>query len=179
MHIPFVCKVRFQFLAPFPVDHLADPVVSSIILLLCQFAAIAYYVIDGFILLLFHSLRVFHTIIKLVVSHWSPSDNKSPRVSRTLLSILIDFNAMIWMVSILPLISVSLSLFSWVLVTLRCAPLTIGITVILMFHRFYSFLAMSKYLFIFSLSFIFAQWFANYYYYYYYYCFFESFSYQR
>ena len=49
MHIPFVGMVKFQFLAHFPVDHLAHPVVSSLVLLLCQFAAFAYYVIDGFI----------------------------------------------------------------------------------------------------------------------------------
>ena len=41
--------VKFKFLAHFPVDHLAHPVMSSLVLLLCQFAAFAYYVIDGFI----------------------------------------------------------------------------------------------------------------------------------
>ncbi len=30
-------------------DHLSDPVVFRLVLLLCQFAAFAYYVIDGFI----------------------------------------------------------------------------------------------------------------------------------
>ena len=49
MHIPFVSMVKFKFLAHLPVDHLAHPVVSSLILLLCQFAAFAYYVVDGFI----------------------------------------------------------------------------------------------------------------------------------
>ena len=49
MHIPFVGMVKFKFLAHFPVDHLAHPVVSSLVLLLSQFAAFAYYVIDGFI----------------------------------------------------------------------------------------------------------------------------------
>ena len=41
--------VKFKLLAYFPVDHLAHPVMSSLVLLLCQFAAFTYYVIDGFI----------------------------------------------------------------------------------------------------------------------------------
>ena len=49
VHIPFVGMVKFEFLAHLPVDHLANPVVSSLILLLCQFATFAHYVIDGFI----------------------------------------------------------------------------------------------------------------------------------
>ena len=49
VHIPFVRMVKFKFLAHFPVDHLTNPVMSSLVLLLCQFAASAYYVIDGFI----------------------------------------------------------------------------------------------------------------------------------
>ena len=49
MCIPFVGMVKFKFLAHFPVDNLAHPVVSNLVLLLCQFAAFAYYVIDGFI----------------------------------------------------------------------------------------------------------------------------------
>ncbi len=35
--------VNFKFLAHFLVDHLAYPVVSSLILLLCEFLAFAYY----------------------------------------------------------------------------------------------------------------------------------------
>ena len=35
VHIPFVGMVKFKFLAHFPVDHLAHPVVSSLVLLLC------------------------------------------------------------------------------------------------------------------------------------------------
>ncbi len=35
VHIPFVCMVESKFPAHFPVDHLADPVVSRLILLLC------------------------------------------------------------------------------------------------------------------------------------------------
>ena len=32
---PFVCMVRFQFLAHFAVDYFADPVMSILILFLC------------------------------------------------------------------------------------------------------------------------------------------------
>ena len=45
--------------------------------------------------------------------HWSLSDTKSPRFSRTLLSFLSDLNnAVAWMVSIVTSISNSSSLFS-------------------------------------------------------------------
>ena len=45
----FVCMVKFKFLAHLPVDHLAHPVASILIFLLFQFAAFAFYAIDGFI----------------------------------------------------------------------------------------------------------------------------------
>ena len=48
MHIPFVGMVKFKFLAHFSVDHLAHEVMSSLVPMY-QFAAFAYYVIDGFI----------------------------------------------------------------------------------------------------------------------------------
>ena len=35
VHIPFFCMVELKFPAHFPVDHLADPVVSRPVLLLC------------------------------------------------------------------------------------------------------------------------------------------------
>ena len=47
--IPFVPMVKFKCLAQLPVDHLAHPVISSFIILLCQFAAFAYLVIDRFV----------------------------------------------------------------------------------------------------------------------------------
>ena len=49
VHIPFVCMVKFKFLAHLPVDHFADPIMSSLIFLLLKFAAFAYYVICCFI----------------------------------------------------------------------------------------------------------------------------------
>ena len=53
VHIPFVRMVKFKFLTQLPVDHLAHPVGSSLILILCQFT--------GFIII--YSSRVFHISI--------------------------------------------------------------------------------------------------------------------
>ena len=35
VHIPFVRMIKLQFLTQFPMDHLAHPVVSSLLLFLC------------------------------------------------------------------------------------------------------------------------------------------------
>ena len=81
---------------------------------------------------------------------WSLSDSKSPQVSRTLLSILADLNnAVAWMVYTRPPTSKSSSTFNNPLVTVRKAPLTIGIIVTFMFHCFFNSLARSRYLKIF------------------------------
>ena len=69
-----------------------------------------------------------------MVSHWSLIDNKSPQVSRTLLSILADLNnAIVWMVSSSPLIFKSFSPCTNPLVTVPRAPIKIGIIVTFMF----------------------------------------------
>ena len=76
-----------------------------------------------------------------MVFHWSLSDSKSPQVSRTLLSILTDFsNVFVSIVSICPLISKSSSSCTKPLVTIPSVPITIGITIIFMFHDFCSLL---------------------------------------
>ena len=81
----------------------------------------------------------YHTSCELIVFHWSPSGSKFPQVSRTLLSILIDLNnAVIWMVSIRPLISNSFRTLTKPMGTVPSAPITIGTTVTLMFHSFYN-----------------------------------------
>ena len=96
----------------------------------------------------------------MIVFHWSLSDRKSPQVSRTLRSILaILNNDVVWMVSTGPPTSKSSSPFNSPLVTVPSAPLTIGIIVTCMFHRFFNSLARSRYLSFFSLSFI--QWSAR------------------
>ena len=87
-----------------------------------------------------------------MVSHLSLSD-KSLQVSRSLLSILADFNnAVVWMVSTRPVISKSSSSCTNPLVTVPRAPITIDIIATFMFHNF------SQYLSIFSSIFNFTLW---------------------
>ena len=69
--------------------------------------------------------------------HWSLIDCKSPRASKTLLSILANLKiAVIWMVSTRPFIS----MFSYPgtnpFMTVTSAPIAIGIIVTFMFHSF-------------------------------------------
>ena len=74
------------------------------------------------------------------------SDRKSPQTFITLLFILADFNnAVVSWVSILPLIFDSASFFPQPMETVFSMLTIIGITVTLMFHRFLSSLARSKY----------------------------------
>ena len=100
-----------------------------------------------------------------MVFHWSLSDSKSPKISRTLLNVLDDLNnAVAWRVSTRPLISKSSSPFINPLVTVPRPPIIIGINVTFMFHSlfvFFSFLARSRYLSFFSLSFNFTLWSAG------------------
>ena len=88
------------------------------------------------------------------------SDSKFPQVSRTHLSILVDLNNVVWIVSTHPLISKSSSPFGNPLVTVPRVPIIIGKNVTFMFHSFFNSLARSRY------------------YYYYYYLLLESFSHQ-
>ena len=89
-----------------------------------------------------------------MANHKSLSVCWSPQVSRTLLIILVDLNsAIVWMVSICPLISNSSRPFISPLVTVPSAPITIGITHIFTLHTFFCSLASSRYWPFFSLSF--------------------------
>ena len=49
VHIPFVRMVKFKFFAQLPVDHLAHPVLSRLILFRRKFAAFDFFVIDHFV----------------------------------------------------------------------------------------------------------------------------------
>ena len=90
----------------------------------------------------FYSFENFSCQLYLEVFHWSLSDSKSPQVSRILLSILANLhNAVVWFVSTCPLIYKSSCPFSYTLGIVLSAPITIGITVIFMFHYFFSSLA--------------------------------------
>ena len=85
--------------------------------------------------------------------------SKSPQISRSLLSILADFNeTAVWMVSTCPLIFNSSSPLSKLLRTVPSTPTKIGITVTLSFRIFFSTPARSKYMSsFFSFSLIFTQ----------------------
>ena len=95
-----------------------------------------------------------------MVFHWSLSDNKSPQVSRNILSILADLdNAVVWMVSTRP--PVSKTLFTHPSVTVPRAPIVIGLIVTFMFHNFFNSLARSRGLSFFLSSFNFTLWSAG------------------
>ena len=79
-----------------------------------------------------------------MVFHWSLSDSKFPQISRTLLSILANLNAVVWMVCTHPLTSKSSSPFINPLVTLLRALITIGINVTLVSNSFFNSLAKSR-----------------------------------
>ena len=94
-----------------------------------------------------------------MVSHWGLGDSKSPQVSETLLSILTDLSkAVVWMVSTRPFISKSSSPCANPFVTIRSAPITIGIIVTFMSHSFFNSLARLRYICLFSHSFNFPLW---------------------
>ena len=107
------------------------------------------------VIIIIYSLRIFN----ISVFHCSLSDSKSPQVSRNLFSILpVLNNVVVWIVSARPLIPKSSSPLNNHLVTVPRALITICIIVTFMFHNFLNFLARSKYLSFFSLSFNFILW---------------------
>ena len=96
-----------------------------------------------------------------MVSHWNLNDSKSPLVFRTLLSILAELNNNV-IVSTCPLISSSFSTpCTNPLVSVKRAPITIGIIVTFMFHNFFNSVVRSRYLSFFWLSFNFTLWSAG------------------
>ena len=93
-----------------------------------------------------------------MIFHRSLSHSNYPPVSRTLLSSQADFhNALVWKVSIHPLISNSCRQFPNFLWAIPCAITTRDVTVTLTFHNFFISLARTKYSSIFSISFIFSM----------------------
>ena len=73
-----------------------------------------------------------------MVFHWSLSDSKSPQISRTILSILIDlYSGVVRMFFTRLLIAKSSSFFTRPLGIVPSAPITIGITGAYIFHCFF------------------------------------------
>ncbi len=70
--------------------------------------------------------------------YWSLSVIKAPKVPRTLLSILTDFNnAVVWMISIHPSIFTSSSSLTKPMGIVPSAPLKIGITITFKLNSFF------------------------------------------
>ena len=106
----------------------------------------------------FRSLFQFYYLSFLWVTRWSFTEAwVTARFSRSLLTILaVHNNAMVWIVSSIPLISYSSSHFSKPLETVPIAPTIVGITVTIMFHAFFfHFMVSCKYFLVVSLSSIF------------------------
>ena len=83
---------------------------SSIFLVLLRYSFWILSFISTFIIIII--IASFSHHCQLMVSHWSLSNSKSPQVFKTFQRILPEFNtAAVWMVSILPPISCSSSLF--------------------------------------------------------------------
>ena len=97
-----------------------------------------------------------------MVFHWNLNESKSSQVSRTFLCILSDLNnAVVWMVSTRPFISKSPTSCTNPLLTVSTAPITVSITVTLMFRIIFSSLARFRFLSLFQISFKFALWSAG------------------
>ena len=89
-----------------------------------------------------------------MIFYWNLSNSKSHQVSWTLLSILDDlYNAVVWMVSARPLISNSSSPLTNPLRIIPSTSVNVGTTDTFMFHSFFSSLARSEYLSLFSFFF--------------------------
>ena len=109
VHIIFFLKVKYTFLAQFPVNHLAHPTVHSsyspsvlicCIRLLCDWLFRLYHHMPSIycfvIIILF--LESFSNQVTLMVFLRSLSESKYPQFSRTLLCILPDLNSVtVWM----------------------------------------------------------------------------------
>ena len=111
-----------------------EPRACTLVLFLFYFFDALYSFCAG----LLHTLIMWLTVIMIIiiiiiiVFDW--------HVSRTLLSIIVNFSsAVVWMVSVLPLISNSSSLFFQVLVNYSKSPTTNDITVTFTFQSFFQF----------------------------------------
>ena len=110
------------------------------------------------ILVYYHySLQVFHTS----VSWWSFTEVWVTATLLKSLGLCSVFWRLLTMLKAHPLISISFNPFTKPLWIIPSTPITIGITIIFRFHSFFSSLAKSKYLSLFSFSLIFTLWSAD------------------
>ena len=94
-----------------------------------------------------------------MVFHWSLSNSKSLQILGTLLNILTDLSiAVVWMISARPPILSPSSSLTKTLEIVPNTPISIGITVTFMFHSSFSSRARSKYMSLFSFSWVFTLW---------------------
>ena len=106
----------------------------------CVCVCVCVFIIikNNFILLSFLLRESSSYYLTLMVFRTSLNDNKSPQVSRILLSILADLsNAVVWIVSACSLISKPSTHFTNPSVIVLWAPIKIGINVTFMFHSFF------------------------------------------
>ena len=162
-----LCLVLYSFRANLPHSLIIWLIFLSLSLIcICYFASSCLYLFWHYYYYYYYYCFCcccsFSHQLTLMVFHWSLSDNKSPQVSRTLLSILAVLNnAVVWVISTCPPNSKSSSPYSNLLVTVPKAPIKIGILVTSMLHSFFNSLARSRYLSFFSHSFSFILWLAR------------------
>ena len=135
VHIPFVCMVEFKFLTHFRESPYRPCCVSSYTpaVLICYTPAMLSLLIS----LLFYSFQTFSHQHQPMASHWNLNGSKSPQVSRTFLSFLVDLNnAVVWMVSTRPLMSTSSRSCNNPVVTIPSELITIGIIATFKFQIF-------------------------------------------
>ena len=103
-----------------------------------------YMASSHFLLIIIRLLFLYKFFTPALVDSFS-LEYERQQVSRALLSILADLNnVVVWMVSTCPLISMSSSHFINPLLTVLRAPITIGINITFMFHRFFNSLSRSR-----------------------------------
>ena len=88
-----VVKVKFPFFAQFQVDHLSQPVVPTLVLLLCKFTGFVYSLSPHNLHLLFYGVIIwlFWKFFSVALAEGFPLESEW-QISRILFSILADVN---------------------------------------------------------------------------------------
>ena len=118
--------------------------ISFHLFIFCAISSCRLFLLLFLIFMIIFCFESFSHHRLLMAFHLSLRDNKSPQVSRTLLSILADLNnAVIWRVSTRPLISMSSYPCTNYLGTIPSAPITSDITITLYIY-IYIYIGMNK-----------------------------------